>query len=95
MKDRRWKTQRELAEMIIARAKRGQQVTLTPDTAYFVGLHLRRECQLPTRSAIALLLCSASCETPCYICTGKANEIVGVYGCNIDEPSRPPESDRA
>jgi hypothetical protein len=95
MKERRWKTQRELAEMIIAKAKNGQQVTLTADTAYFVGLRLKRESKLPTRDAIALLLCGASCASSCYACTGKANKIVELYGCNIDEPSRPPGSDRA
>lgn len=87
MKKRRWKTERELAEMIIAKSKGGQQVTLTAETAYFVGLRLRRESQLPTREAIALLLCSANCQQSCYICTGKANQIVAVYGCSIDTPN--------
>ncbi len=85
MTKKAWKSERELAEMIIAKAKSGRQVTLTAETAYFVGLRLRRESQLPTREAIALLLCNVKCEQSCYICTGKANEIVAVYGCSIDE----------
>jgi len=86
MEERRWKSQRELAEMIIAKALKGQRVTLSAGTAHFVGLRLRREGDLPTRTAIALLICGARCERPCYICTGKANGIVALYGCNIDEP---------
>lgn len=85
MEKRSWKSERELAERIIARATKGHQVTLTADTAYFVGLRLRRESRLPTREAIALLLCNANCEQSCYICTGKANQIVALYGCSIDK----------
>lgn len=95
MSKRRWKSQRELAEMIITKALKGQNVTLSAETAHFVGLRLRREGGFPTRTAIALMICGAKCDRPCYICTGKANEIVAAYGCNVDETPAPPESDRA
>lgn len=71
----------DLAKLILAKAKKGQQFTLTADTARFVGLSLRREDRLPTSEAIALLLCNAKCERSCYLCKGKANAITEVYGC--------------
>ncbi len=80
---RRWKSEQELALMIISKADKGQNVTLSPDTARFVGLKLAKVGLLPSRSEIVRILCRAKCERDCYNCIGTANEIVRAYGSRM------------
>ena len=80
MRRRNWTTLTELAELLIARANAKKPVSLTPDTAYLVGLKLMTVDTKPTRDEVAMLLCSSKCSDPCFTCRGTANIVVRVYG---------------
>lgn len=77
---RRWAGEADLAALILARANAGKRVTLSADTALFVGLKLMTASAKPTAAEVALMICDSRCERPCYPCQGKANEIVRAYG---------------
>lgn len=79
-----WRNEKELAELLIARANRKRKVTLTPETALFVGLKLMTASEKPTRDEVAKLLCNSKCLQLCYNCQGTANMIVRVYGHRVD-----------
>ncbi|ESW78158.1 hypothetical protein X772_29770 [Mesorhizobium sp. LSJC280B00] len=64
----------------MVRANAGKRVTLSPDTALFVGLKLLTASAKPTAAEVALMICDSKCERPCYPCQGKANGIVRAYG---------------
>ncbi|ESZ63756.1 hypothetical protein X728_09035 [Mesorhizobium sp. L103C120A0] len=83
---RRWAGEAELAALIIARANAGKRVTLSPDTALFVGLKLMTASAKPTAAEVALMICDSRCERPCYPCQGKANVIVAAYGQSVKPP---------
>lgn len=80
---RNWKTEKDLAAMLLVRASTRRRVVLAPETAHFVGLKLMTASEKPTRNEIALLLCTSKCSTPCYACTGKANVIANAYGSRV------------
>lgn len=82
---RPWNTEKELAELMLARANAKKRVVLTPDTAMFVGMKLMTVSEKPTREEIARILCKAKCETCCYLCIGTANEIVHAYGFRLPD----------
>lgn len=77
---RRWAGEAELAALILARANAHKRVTLSPDTAMFVGLKLMTAAAKPTAAEVALMICDSKCKSPCYPCQGKANIIVRSYG---------------
>ncbi len=77
---REWRNEKELAELLIARANGKRIVSLTPETALFVGLKLMTASTKPTRDEVARLLCSSKCQKLCYNCRGTANLVVEVYG---------------
>jgi hypothetical protein len=81
---RGWKTEAELADLFTARGHAGKEVRLTPDTALFLGLKLRTLAAKPTRRQIVELLCSAKCDSPCFACTGTANQIIELYGSSLE-----------
>lgn len=81
---RTWRTEADLAELLIVRSNQGKHVRLTAETAHFIGLKLMTVAAKPTRDEIARILCSSKCERPCYACCGKANEIVRAYGHSVD-----------
>ncbi|WP_353645726.1 hypothetical protein [Mesorhizobium sp. WSM2239] len=80
---RKWSNEAELAELIKVKAKRRQRVVLTPDTALFVALKMETASKKPTTAEVAMVICDSKCETPCYLCTGKANIICRKYGHSI------------
>lgn len=81
---RKWSNIEELANMILERGRSGGRVTLTSETAYFIGLKLQQVDAKPTRDDVARILCNARCAELCYMCTGKANEICAAYGSGLD-----------
>ncbi|KQV36454.1 hypothetical protein ASE37_24690 [Rhizobium sp. Root268] len=81
---RKWKTIEELASMIAARGHARKTVTLTSETAIFVGSHLRTAATKPTRNEVAKIICRNSCSEMCVLCVGLANKICNAYGNNIE-----------
>jgi hypothetical protein len=81
---RKWKTISELAELLIERGRANKTVTLSADTAMFVGLNVIDVAAKPNRDDLARMLCRYKCAELCYACKGKANEICHAYGCSPD-----------
>lgn len=82
---RGWKTEADLAALLLARSAAGRKVVLSPETAHFVGLKLMTASAKPTRDEVAKLICASKCAAPpCYGCRGLANIIVHAYGQSVD-----------
>lgn len=81
---RKWSSIEDLANMILERSSSGRSVTLTAETAYFIGLKLQHVDAKPSRDSVARLICNARCSDLCYVCTCKANEICAAYGSGLD-----------
>lgn len=81
---RKWTTINDLANMILERGRSGRTVTLSDETAFFVGLKLQQVDAKPTRNELARMLCSGRCSELCYSCLSKANEICAAYGSGMD-----------
>lgn len=81
---RKWSSIEELANMILERGRSGNRVTLTAETAYFIGLKLQKVDAKPTRNEVARLLCGGKCADLCYACISKANQICAAYGSGLD-----------
>lgn len=81
---RKWANIEELANLILERSRAQKTVTLSADTAMFVGLKLQKVDAKPSRDDVARILCNGGCEALCYMCRGKANEICAAYGSSMD-----------
>jgi hypothetical protein len=80
---RSWKTLGDLAALMIARSRRGKPVTVTSETALFIGLHLMTADAKPTHGAVIKMICDSKCERGCVPCTFKANAICAAYGQSV------------
>lgn len=83
MTGKKWSNEAELAELMLARARAGRNVVLSPDTALFVGVKLQTVAKKPTADAVARLLCNLKCATICYRCRGMSNAVVREYGLSV------------
>lgn len=82
----RWYSEKDLAEILIERAKANRKVVLSSATAHFVGLKLLTASEKPTREEVIKLICRRACGQPCYECGGVANMIIRAYGERVEEP---------
>lgn len=87
MTTRPWKTEAELAALIMQKADQKKRVMLTPETAMFVALKLATVSTKPTRNEVALMICrmKEKCSRPCFECMGRANVVVAAYGQRLEE----------
>lgn len=88
---RKWNTIGELAALMMARSRRGKPVTVTSETALFIGLHLMTADAKPTHGDVVRMICDSKCELGCVPCTFKANAIVQAYGQGIEGRFKVPE----
>lgn len=82
--EKAWKSEGELADLIMTRVKANKDVRLSAQTAHFVALKLYTADKKPTVREIVTVICDSKCERPCYLCTGKANVIVRAYGHSVE-----------
>ncbi len=69
----------EIARRLEDRALAGRNARLLPGTARIAALGLRRVARPPRREDIVKIICGIKrCElrNSCYVCLGKANEIM-------------------
>lgn len=88
---RAWENEKELADLIMERAKENKHVRLSPNTAQFLALKLYTASEKPTRDDIVKAICDSRCDKPCYPCLGKANVIVRAYGHSIKSDRHCPD----
>lgn len=87
MTTRSWKTETDLAALIMQKVNANKRVTLSPETALFVSLQLTQVSTKPTRNEVALMICrwKEKCSAPCYECMSRANVVVAAYGQRLEE----------